>query len=86
MLFVFPSVNYWKEEPYGRAGGYYERTWGRAVKAVQEQRGMLGPAGSSALIPLQHNNKQDYRQEQKTRLRKDGEMGKVQVGGTEGSL
>lgn len=47
------------------------------------ERGMVGVAGSSALIPFQHNNKQDYKQELKKKLRKDGEMGKVQVGGIE---
>lgn len=34
---------------------------------------MVGDAGSSALIPIQHNNKQDYKQEQKKKLQKDGE-------------
>lgn len=47
---------------------------------------MVGVAGSSALIPFQHNNKQDYKQELKKKLSKDGEMGKVQMGGTERSL
>lgn len=47
---------------------------------------MVGVAGSSALIPIQHNNKQDYKQEQKKKLRKDGGGGKVQMVGIEGSF
>lgn len=37
------------------------------------ERSTVGVAGSSALIPIQHNNKQDYKQEQKKKLQKDGE-------------
>lgn len=37
-------------------------------------------------LEAQRNNKQDYKQELKKKLRKDGEMEKVQVGGIEGSL
>lgn len=51
-----------------------------SVKGAQKWRGAW-------LESLEaQRNKQDYKQELKKKLRKDGEMGKVQVGGIEGSL
>lgn len=64
---------------------YHQRTRGRAVKGAQK-RSMVGVTGNLALIQFQQNNKQDYKQELKKKLRKDGEMGKVPMGGTEGPL
>lgn len=52
-----------------------------SVKGAQKWRGAWLES-----LEAQRNNKQDYKQELKKKLRKDGEMGKVQVGGIEGSL
>lgn len=61
---IFLSFHCLAWETHGRTGSYYQRTGGRAVKG---KRGRLKGAFcyaslpvSLALIPVQHNNKQDY--------------------------
>lgn len=86
LLYVFVSFHCLAWETYGRTGSYYQRTGGWAVKGKDGRwKGAFCLPVSLALIPFQHNNKQNYTEEREDKIKYSAtsrrRKGKVQLGG-----